>query len=306
MKSIAIWESRNDKQPFQEIELHFNYWKIPNNDKNFHKFLDVGLKLKSTQNTEYINFYFPAKIEKKDFCDIVSKFIKKPDLVSAIFNENYKVVIEGSKQHKILSDQDDEVFTVYEFSDNDISFENKYGGTIVSLKVPKINKKLYIRLRISGPFLNQLSTITSPSNSIFESAFSELEMIDFRVNEIRDLNKDLMEYCGKMCHIEKQHFFYICSNSEDVIGYHTPYLSCRNLENYRWNGYVDLPDIENAIFLAYHWKWTNQENSSLLIKSKYEKNNWKTIAKYLGVVVSISLVGCFLYDIFKFLLLKLL
>jgi hypothetical protein len=302
MKSIAIWESRNDSLSIQHIELHFNYWKIPNKGKNFHKFLDIGLKLESTQNTDSINLYFPARIEKDNFHDIVSKFISKPDLVSAIFNENYKVLTNVSKQHRILNDHNEEIFTIYEFSNNDISFEYKYDGTIVTLNVPKINKKLYIRLRISGQFLNQLSTISIPSNSIFESAFSELEMIDFRVNEIRDLNKDLVEYCEKMCHIKKQHFFYICSNSEDVIGYHTPYLSCRNLENYRWNGYVDLPNIEDETFLAYHWKWDNQANSSLLIKSKYEKNNWKTILKYLLVVVSISLLGCFLYDMLKLLL----
>ncbi|KFF28165.1 hypothetical protein [Chryseobacterium vrystaatense] len=299
MKSIAIWESRNDNNPFQDIELHFNYWKIPNKRKEFHRFLDIGLKLISTQNTNCINFYFPAKIEQDNFHEIVSKFINKPDLLSAIFNENYKVVSQVSKQHKILNDQDEEVFTIYEFSSNDLTFEYKYNGTIVSINLPKLNKQLYIRFRISGQFLNQLSTISTPPNSVFESAFSELEMIDFRVNEIRDLSKDLVEIYGKMCHIKKQHFFYICSNNEDVIGYHTPYLSCRNLENYRWNGYVDLPNIESAIFLAYHWKWDSQENSSLLIKSKYEKNNWNTIAKYLLLVVGISLLGSCLYDIFK-------
>lgn len=302
MKSIAIWEQRNNGSEVQPIELHFNYWKIPHGHKKFYKFLDVGIKLDSSIHTNCINVFFPAKIAKGDFQEIVSKFINKPDLVSAIFNENYQVLSQGaSKQHKIQNSDGLDVFTIYQFSPNDVTFDYKYDGTIVSINLPKIATKLYVRFRLTGSFLSQLSSISTPVNSILESAFSELEMIDFRVNEIRDLNKDLIEHFGKMCHIQKQHFFFICSNKEDVVGSHQPYLSCRNLENYRWSGYVDLPNVNQTIFLAYHWRIDNRPDSSLLIKTKYEKNNWNTIGKYLIWVLIVSIFGSFLYDLLKLL-----
>ncbi|WP_375191046.1 hypothetical protein [Chryseobacterium sp.] len=302
MKSIAIWETRTDGNPPQPIELHFNYWKIPRKNKDLYRFLDIGIKVPSTLNTKSINLFFPARVENDNFQEIVTKFISKPDLVSAIFNENFTVVAgNNSKKYKILNDENQELFTIYECSENDINYEYRYGGTIVTLNLPNLDQTIYTRFRISGDFLHQLSTISTPSNSILESAFSELEMVDFRVNEIRDLNKDLIENYGKMSLISKQHFFYICSDKEEVVGYHTPFLSCRNLENYRWNGYVDLPNTENEIFLAYHWKFSNLSDTSLLIKSRYEKNNYKTIAKYIFVIIIISIGGSMLYDLLKWL-----
>ncbi len=130
-------------------------------------------------------------------------------------------------------------------------------------------------------------------------------MFDFRVNEARDLNQSLLEEISKnkRLKINKQHFFFICSNEEEVIGFHQPFISCRNLENYRWNDYVDLENIKEQIFLAYHWKDKDVENSNILIKSKYEKNNWRTILKYTIIALILGLLlelmSNWLYDFLK-------
>lgn len=310
MKSIAIWYSstRGQSSSLTHVELHFNFWKIPNGVKDHQKFLDIGIKLDDTSCVEYLNLYFPSQITKNDFEDIVSKFIDKADLVSAIFNENYKVTTEGTKKSYEISDtKNDFVFTVYKTSGNDLEFQsNKYGGTIIKIKVLKQSKKTYYRFRLKGDFIASLSTISKPTNSLLDSAFSEIEMIDFRVNEIRDLNHDLIEEINKdvLLKIKKQHFFFICSNEEEVIGNHQPFISCRNLENYRWDKYVDLPDKNKEnVYLAYHWKENDKESVSTLIKTKYEKNNWKTILKYFIIAfiaaVLIELFANWLYDILK-------
>ncbi len=310
MKSIAIWYSstRGQSSSLTDVELHFNFWKIPNGAKDHQKFLDIGIKLNDTSCVESLNLYFPSQITQNDFEDIVSKFIDKADLVSAIFNENYKVTTEGTKKSYEISDtKNDFVFTVYKTSENDLEFQNnKYGGTIIKIKVLKQSKKTYYRFRLKGDFIDSLSIISKPTNSVLDSAFSEIEMIDFRVNEIRDLNHDLIEEINKdvLLKIKKQHFFFICSNEEEVIGNHQPYISCRNLENYRWDKYVDLPDKNKEnVYLAYHWKEKDKESVSTLIKTKYEKNNWKTIVKYFIIAfiiaVLIELFSNWLYDILK-------
>ncbi len=308
MKSIAIWYTPEDKNSInlKDIELHFNFWKIPNGAKNSYKFLDIGIKLDNTENVKKLNIYFPTEIKSSDFEDIVSKFVFKADLLSAIFNENYQVISDATSKSFKIKDKDDAfVFDIYKTSENDLEFTNSYEGTIISIKILKQSSKSYYRFRIKGDFIESLSTLSKPTNAIFESAFSEIEMIDFRVNEIRDLNLDLLERIRDevFFKIKKQHFFFICSNEEEVIGNHQPYLSCRNLENYRWGDYVALPNINNKIFLAYHWKENDKDSISTLIKTKYEKNNWLTIVKYLSIgfiiAVLIELFSNWFYDFLK-------
>lgn len=308
MKSIAIWHKPIDQNSeiITDVELHFNLWKIPNGASKQIKFLDMGIKLTKTINIETLRFYFPFQIDTANFEDIVDKFINKADLVSAIFNENYKVLSTAtSKLFEIKDINDKSVFDIYKTSTTDLTKENKYGGTIFNFKVPRQDKPIYFRFRITGGFIDSLCSNFKPTNAILESAFSEIEMIDFRVNEIRDLNQDLLELIKEevIFKIKKQHFFFICSNEEEVIGNHQPYLSCRNLENYRWNDYVGLSNLENQIYLAYHWKDNDKDNVSILIKTKYEKNNWKTISKYVFfafvIAVALELFSNWLYDLLK-------
>jgi hypothetical protein len=308
MKSIALWyKADNNTSAFiEDVELHFNLWKLPNGASSHLRFLDIGIKLENTENISELKIYFPTKVVLSDFEDIVSKFIDKPDLVSAIFNENYKVISDStSKFFQINNSNDEVVFNIYKTAKDDITLEEKFSGTIFTVTVPKKNQPVYFRFRIKGLFINSLTSKSTPTNAILESAFSEIEMIDFRVNEIRDLDQSLLEEISKnrKLKISKQHFFFICSNDEEVIGSHQPFISCRNLENYRWNDYVGIPDIKKQIYLAYHWKDKDIENSNILIKSKYEKNNWKTILKYTFIALLIGLFlelsGNWLYDILK-------
>ena len=308
MKSIAIWYTplKPSNITLTDVELHFNFWKIPNGSKNHHKFLDIGIKLEATENVKSLNIYFPKEITALDFEDIVGKFIDKADLVSAIFNENYKVISDGTiKSYEIIDSNNEFVFTIYKTSASDLDYQYVNNGTIVSIKVLRQRKKSYYRFRLKGSYIDSLSTISRPTNAVLESAFSEIEMIDFRVNEIRDLNQDLLEKIRDevFLRIRKQHFFFICSNEEEVIGNHSPFISCRNLENYRWNNYVDLPNKDNNVFLAYHWREKEKESVSTLIKTKYEKNNWKTIGKYflIGFIIAvlIELFSNWLYDKMK-------
>jgi hypothetical protein len=308
MKSIAIWYKPIDREKVadEKLDLHFNFWKIPNGTTRSHEFLDIGIKLSNTNNIEFLKIYVPIKIKESDFEDIVDKFIGKPDLLNAIFNENYKVTSDGtSKSSEIRDANNNFVFNIYKTSISDLDFEEKYKGTIISVTIPKELKTNYFRFRIKGVFIASLTTISKPTNSIFQSAFSEIEMIDFRVNEIRDLNHDLLEQIKqeRLLKIQKQHFFFICSKDEELIGNHQPFLSCRNLENYKWDDYVGNKKIDNQTYLAYHWKEKEVESVSTLIKTKYEKNNWKTIVKYaifaFLFAVVVNLVSSWLYEILK-------
>lgn len=294
MKSIAIWYKRNQELTpiISEVELHFNLWKIPNGTKSHLRFLDIGVKLTNTIGIDELKLYFPHRIANDDFEDIVDKFINRPDLVSAIFNENYNTTsLATSKFHKITDSDGSFVFNIYQTSTNDVSLEGKYSGTIIKIRCPNSNEKIYFRFRIKGTFLDSLSTIQNPSNAFVQSAFSKTEMIDFRINEARDLNHSLLEEIAKenKLKISKAHFFFICSYNEDVLGSHQPYRSCRNLENYRWINYVGSDKLStHQIFLAYHWRVEDKTDMNVLIKTKFERNNWKTILIYIAILLLLS------------------
>ena len=59
MKSIAIWYTPNNSNNINltEVELHFNFWKIPNGTKEHRKFLDIGIKLENTTNVKNLNIF---------------------------------------------------------------------------------------------------------------------------------------------------------------------------------------------------------------------------------------------------------
>jgi len=290
MKSIAIWYKPNDskKESINDAELHFNLWKLPLNS-NYTRFIDIGIKLENTLNISQFKIYLPVKIERKNFVDIVDKFIDKPDLVSAIFNENYKVTSgTTSKIHKITDANDNFIFNIYQTASSDVTIKHEFNGTTININCQTSEQKTYFRFRINGNYVESLSDIKKPSNAFIQSAFSKIELIDFRVNEMRDLDSSLLESIEKekLLRIKKAHFFFICSSNEDVVGSHKPYVSCRNLENYRWINYVGQDHLDSKeIFLAYHWTqgdgMSNKPDFGILIKSKFESNNWQTILVYI-------------------------
>lgn len=309
MKSIAIWYSKNSNNPnkVEQVELHFNLWKIPVSKNHFKRFIDIGIKLDRTDCVEKLKIYFPAKFDKKNFTDIVRYFINDNDLVCAIFNENYKTISQpNSKIFKIQNQNDEHLFNIYQLEETDYTIQYKYSGTIISITPPHDNNKLYFRIRIDSVYCNSLILIQKPSNSFIQSAFSKIELTDFRVNEVRDLDKSLLEEISQECQlkISKGHFFYMISSNEEVINYHIPFISCRNLEKNKWNKYVgDHSLSDDETILAYHWKVEDVSDFDVLIKSKFESNNWSTIGIYLLVLflftIFLNLTSSYLFELLK-------
>lgn len=295
MRSMAIWYSSNGQgEDLEWVELHFNLWKVPSNRRKFKRFIDIGIMLDRTDSVGHLNIFLPVTLEGMDVTDIVKDFIKDNNLVCAIFNENFKTLAQAnSKVYKIHNQAGDFQFNIYQLDNSNLSVEQKFKGTIVKVSCPPLDQKTYFRIRINEKFCHSLVTIQRPSNSFFQSAFSKIELTDFRVNEVRDLNPSLLEQMNqeKQLKISKGHFFYMISSNEDVINYHTPFLSCRHLEKDKWDKYVGNNSIKNnERILAYHWKVKNKTDFNVLIKSKFESNNWLTIAIYILVLFILTFI----------------
>jgi hypothetical protein len=344
MQSLAIWYKPKDTEiKIEPIEFHVNLWKLP--IKRFlrrtkvQRFFDIGIHLFNAKNIKTLYIYYPKKISLENVQDLGKKIIESDRLINTLFNENYtKKINPNTKSCEIINGKTNETeFHIYELGENNINITERYDGTIIEINLRQHNEdKTYLRLRIDDDYTDVFSSFDSPSNSILQSAFSNTEIIDFRINEPRDLNKNLLEDIsqdGDRFNFYKIQFFFICSSREEYMFSHEPFLGCRQLEKDRWEEYLSLKEIPKESILAYHWKKkgelkkiepvkkvndgegdadTNAESEDIieektpfhdynaLIKTRYEYNDFWTILIYLVVlsVLTISINYCsnLIYD----------
>lgn len=308
MKSLAIWHQESDSEEKNEIDLHINFWKLPVKKNEFNRFLDIGIKIYDTKKIKKIFLYVPFIIQKDNIHDLGEIIVKNHDgLLNAIFNESYKIKGgDTSNYHEITDESGAEITNIYSFEKDDILLESMYSGTKVTIELPKnvVKQKTYIRFRIQTKELDRFSIEQSPI-SIFNSAFTKMEIFDFRINSFRHLPNRLIEQITERSKflINTRHFFYICSYKENYILSHKPFNNTRQLELNIWKPYIKIGQnnfkhSEDETFIAYHWKQTD-----ILIKTEFEHNNWATIFKYTAYLslftVVISLLSNYIFLFLK-------
>ncbi len=207
MNCIAIWLTHTPTDQFasevNDLECHFNLWMLntaghQHHVKNLDCFLDIGIMLNHADNSTHINIFVPDEIDKSNLQDLGLTFRDRTGLVSALFNEDYGVLTRANE--KVIEVQKADatpLFDIYMLDiDNDISIERQFGGSTIRIRVPDHlrNKKHYYRIRLKCAFVDQTGYIyTPPASSFLEGAFFQTELIDFRVNEKRNLPSSLLE-----------------------------------------------------------------------------------------------------------------
>ena len=199
----------------------------------------------------------------------------------------------------------DQKSNIYELSQSNFSVISKYEGTLISITLPKESvrkERTYLRFRISGSDLLSFSRIEKNVSSVFGSAFTKTEILDFRINSTRHLPNKLLEEINqaRMFNILKIHFFYICSYRENYVLSHQPFSGARRLEDDIWTEYISATpgnsfDSNQETLIAYHWKEkANASNIiddfSVLMKTSFRHNDWTTIIKYIIFLLIFSIV----------------
>lgn len=303
MDSIAIWCNRsgggqgNGGDPI-ELEVHFNLWKLKDSRTgDFTHFLDIGLMLEQPAQTSHLNVFFPFLVDGvNEISDLGDYFRRHNDLVSAVFNRD--CLVSTTPSDKILNVADrgsDKRFSIYNLDINsDIEVEDQYGGSIVRIAVPgsSVEGRLYFRLRIISPGVGMLTREYRPTNSVVESAFSITEVVDFKVNRKRSLNRSLLERIRRDGEVtfSRVQFFLMREAHYDYIFSHKPLTRSRLLEKEIWKSYVgDHHQLDNIV--AYQWREEGQNSFSAFVKYKFDKNNWRTITTFLVIILAISIVA---------------
>lgn len=297
MNCIAIWcSSAKTQSASHSLEVHFNLWKL-GKKTNANCFLDIGLMIQNATNVNHLNIFIPEPVAISNIEDLGKTFREKPDLISSLFNEDYRVSSRSKEKIVEVLDVDRiPVFYIYVLDLNsDVVIENTYGGSIIKIRIATelANEKHYYRIRLKNSYVDSISHIYTHPNSVLESAFSQTELVDFRLNEKRNLNGSLLERIrleGEVS-FSKTHLFLMREASDDYVHSHKPPNGSRQLEVDLWKGYIG-DDYSFHKIIAYHWKETSTHNSfSAFVKFRYIRCNPLTIATVIGIIIILGILS---------------
>nr|WP_129732330.1 hypothetical protein [Parabacteroides goldsteinii] len=325
MKSIALWYVKRKKgtTPNKEAELHINWGKLPKTplqtvssgcswDRHypfrrvpgFTRFVDFGLLIKDYKNIKSIKFYFPFSFEESDFQDL-GDIIKDVNILSALFNERFTIshTTNGNLHHASQlndkSDKNNRSFSVYSLKSEFKIEKPKDGeGTILTLSIPKyLNnqpKQLYIRFRLKGKPLRKFCYSEPLSFTLIQSSFNRASMIDFRMNDLREIDPKIIEHTivpENFFSFTKVHFFFIGTSRDENVFFNRMSDNCRLLEMNRWSKYLEgLSFNKKRKVLAYHWKSNESlKDINLLLKTNSTFIRIPDLLLYLIVLIFIGL-----------------
>ena len=284
-KSIAIWYEKKDLNlniP-PEIDIHINHWKLKLNRNflvrklrslstktlgkkwnwfNFQNndyFIDFGLKISNGANIQNVCFYFPYEFSnQKQLIEDIGNRLNKKELLRAVFNEPYNFTTNDNDKYITVKNSTKALFNIYALDiNNDIKLDAKYNGTIVRFPFKMFdNLPSYYRFRVKSAFVSELSYIFKPSNSFLESAYSSIEIIDFRINDYRNLGTSLIEHIQEKSafNIALIHYFVMRSIKDEYIISNQELYSVRQLEKETWGNYITAEDHLYEESFAYHFK----------------------------------------------------
>lgn len=360
--SFGIWATGSENAA-KINQVHINLWTTASPKI---RCIDIGINFSiiDEDNAEHLNINIPFKVKKSNIEDLSTKMVNSQDLLTAIFND-YVDLLENlkTKHSRIRFSSGDEIYlhlnidfnatlsgydkrvfvddTPHNYTNIKFDLNSCLDGLAKLNKIEnEKNKEHYIRFRIPLDETAYGSMIhTIKGNDGFLKPFKEqLDVVDFRINEIRVLPKEIKTSVAATCSTpQKYHLFIIRDESDEYQLSHSgsSYKKCRILEAETWRKYFEQSDISvseskstwvNRVkdyvskkiksrkdplpftqpTMIYHWsKETSKETDNKITdfiavaKFKSIKHKWYTVIVYIIVIMLISIFSCFCYDLLK-------
>lgn len=332
-RSFAIWGCRNyAKGPGEDYnetqadfinELHINFWNITS-QKCYH--LDFGISFSRPQNNEIseqgaICLFLPFVKEKDDFIDLSTNLDSSKELITAVFNEyvinkdsiNEKhLLLNLTRKGKLI------VNTKLDFQggafDKRITLRKRNDGTYVFFHLQDClsncnncndcnDCNYYIRFRINLNESDVEAIVKTfyPKDLFLKSNIERSDIIDFRINEQRNLpNEVATTLASASCTPSKYHFFVIRDMVDEASASGSSYQGCRILESETWKKYFS----NNVNFgkndpMIYHWKAKKDDGArlgdfSVVVKFKTTKSKISKIFTYMFYAAAIAYIMKFI------------
>lgn len=307
-----------------QFSLHVNFWSLEDAKLKSTKasrtiktpILDIGIKIKNYDKIKTLTFFCPFKLDG-ELIDLSQKLENKNN-ASIIFNSDceietldcYTIVKIPENEEKLLIFPMDQVIkNVYSTEDvpekdptaSQIIFDfetfHRYVDETDKLKALKLDT-IYIRFRIENASLKKhIYSDSEPINKSFESAFSGTRIIDFKVNEKRNIDDSIRVENAvnkqKWVNFKDIHYLIMAPSSYDMTSFYKGTMTCRELEDELWDDYLGVSvDIPNSHVLAYHWKSQGaRESFACLVKVNYSRAKKSTIILYMLSVIVLGIIS---------------
>ncbi|WP_440284246.1 hypothetical protein [Escherichia fergusonii] len=322
-RSFAVWGCRDyhsssgstynsEHKNFIE-ELHINFWNI-----SAHKFgyLDFGITFKKPEDETIakhgaICIFLPFEKENNFFSDLSENLESSRDLVTAVFNE-YLIdtkTVDGRHLKLVLANKGDLVVnTKLSFSGGELDHRVKitkiHNGTLLAFKLKDClssedacNHYLRFRVQINKEDIGLLVKTFYPKDLFLKSSIERSDIIDFRVNEQRNLPSEIATtLASAACTPLKCHIFIIRDMVDDCSASGSNYKGSRILESETWTKYFSKGvSFGSHDPMIYHWKISNDINSrlndfSVVVKFKNTKSKLSKIFAYIFYGAAITFV----------------
>lgn len=317
-----------DKEP--QYSLHVNFWSLEDirikdiaNNKNSLKehlktpYLDIGIKIKDYSKLDSVTFYCPFVLKLEEMFDLSPKLGTKNN-ASIIFNSDCEIETKDSYAIVNISEYNEKllVFPLEQVIKDvfQIKRDERNDGTYLIFKfrnfheyvkgVEKLGEldTIYIRFRIESSSLKKHIYFDSePLNKSFESAFSGTRIIDFKVNEKRNIDEkiraEIIMRKQEWVTFKDIHFLIMVPSSYDLTSFYKKTMTCRELEENLWDDYLGAHiDFASGHVLAYHWKDKAIERKvcedfACLVKVNYSRAKKETIFLYALSVVALGVLS---------------
>ena|GEM_PF-2140047 len=323
-KSLSVWGCKDyegnmssyDKSIEDNFiqDLHINFWFIKS--QGLYCF-DFGLLFRKPRNQDIyekgaICVFVPFKKRKKDIHDLSAYLCDNESLITAVFNETFqkKENIQPSFVKLHMTNKEPIIMNTQLDSDNGsidkrLIVKERDDGTHLIFKIKECisNEKSlehYIRFRffIDNSELSEIVRSFTPKDTFLKSNLENTDIVDFRVNEQRNLPKGISSLLSDaICTPIKYHFFIIRDMYDDFSSIGQNYIGCRILETETWRNYFyEGKRIGKDDPMIYHWKYkfTDMENRvnvfSAIAKFKSNSTRLKKILAFIFYGVSLSIL----------------
>lgn len=329
MKSLALWYEKIEGEkdltsPSPAAQLHINWGKLPKTFRQtlntwhlkscckfhvFERFIDIGILIEDFTSLQTVKFYFPFEFKNKEFQDLGNIISEDGKLLSALFNEYLTVNKDAITTVSLVCKEDEPLFYIYHLGERFDVLPCEEGGVVLTIKMPnKSNvfpkegpktKRLYIRFRLKSTQLDKFCYSEPLSFSFVQSSFTKVSMVDFRLNDIREIDSKVIEnYITRknFFDLKKIHFFFLGNSRNENVFFDKMSDDCRLLEEERWTAYLKgiQYDIKRKV-LSYHWKYKRDkedekiEKFNLLLKTTYTSIKVRDIVIYFLVLISLGI-----------------
>lgn len=312
MDSFGLWYQSRAESSNLKVDFHVNLWDFTKKKDEGNFFVDFGIKISGFKSIDKIKFLIPFKIEDKEIIDL-SRVLKE-DEVQIIFNDSeclykqykgiYNGMVKGEENVIFLPIKENNVFlkNISLKNDNVHYLTIDFSGY---KDLPEETTAVYFRFRIKSANLRtEMLCTLKEKNRYLESAFQQREVMDFKINNVRNISKFIIKNCAdenfQLIKLNAIHIFLMVPSSYEVTIWDN-FSECRKLEEDSWKNYL----LGNVDFLkehksvsAYHWKKKASPNSedsieefSQLIRIEHKATNSKMLTAYCFVVVGLGALG---------------